>query len=331
MKTVDTALGFDRNEVAQFRLRCIQILEKSGYDGVKLAFPQVSRPTVYRWRHDFSHAEKRLTSLLPHSTRPKKIRQMVAPTELLGLLKALRQQHPHLSKYKLKPFLDAWCQEHHQEMHSVSWIGKVIATHKLFFGTRRKVHKYRRHSRSGYTIHKTPHPDKIALGYLQLDGVKVYWAGEQVLFLTALELKTRTAWVKIVPTISSHHAKLFLEQIKSEIPFSLHTVHTDNGSEFHAVFDQALVELKLTHLWSPPRTPKIHAHMERFNKTLQEEFVDYHIDEAIAEPELFQHQLTDWLTWYNTKRPHLSLHLMTPQQYLVQLQTPAVAQSLKCP
>ena len=51
----------------------------------------------------------------------------------------------------------------------------------------------------------------------------------------------------------------------------------------------------------------------------QEEFVDYHIDVAITEPEVFQHQLSDWLIWYNTKRPHYSLNLKSPMQYLLDL------------
>ncbi len=331
MKTVDAALGFDASEVAKFRLRCIQILQKQGCGGVKLAFPRVSRRSVFRWQKTHLSSGKKLSSLLPLSTRPKRVRQMVVASEILGFLKAMRQQHPHLSKYKLKPFLDAFCEAQGLEKHSASWIGKVVTAHQFFFGTRKVVRKRRKHSRSGYTIHRTPNPNKVPLGYLQLDGVKVYWAGEKVLFLTALELKTRQAWVQIVPTISSVHAKALLTQILQEIPFALHTIHTDNGGEFKAVFDQALRDLNLLHLWSPPRTPKIHAHMERFNKTLQEEFVDYHLDTAITEPKIFQTKLTEWLTWYNTERPHQSLHYLTPHQYLVQLQTQKGTQSAICP
>lgn len=72
------------------------------------------------------------------------------------------------------------------------------------------------------------------------------------------------------------------------------------------------------------------AHMERFNRTLQEEFVDYYIDEAIIEPDQFHVRLENWLTYYNTKRPHHSLGLLTPQQYLLHLQK-GDSQSLKCP
>ncbi|MBI4990654.1 transposase [Candidatus Gottesmanbacteria bacterium] len=140
---------------------------------------------------------------------------------------------------------------------------------------------------------------------------------------------TRTAWVKMVPTFSSSHARLFLQEIRASIPYPLHSIHTDNGSEFQSLFDQAVAQLNLTHLWSPPRSPKIHSHIERFNGVLQNEFIDYYVDMAIVEPLKFRQQLTDWILWYNTKRPHHALQLMTPYQYLVHLQKGA--ESLKCP
>lgn len=320
MHTLETALGFGASQKAKFRLHCIEFLSKYGWDKFHDAFPQVSRATVFRWQRRFRKSGKRLNSLLPQSTKPHHTQQMRVSAAVLGFMKAMRSQHPHFSKYKLKPFVDAFCQNQGLPTYSVSWIGKVLARYQLFFEVRQPVRKRRRQARSGYTIKRTPNPDRVALGYLQLDGVKVYWAGERILFLTALELKTRSAWVRIVPSLSSYHAKTFLEQILSEIKYPLHAIHTDNGSEFKAVFDQAVAALGLTHLWSPPRTPKVHSHIERFNGVIQEEFIDYHLDTAVTNPKLFQNQLSQWLNWYNTQRPHHSLNLKTPQQYLIQLQ-----------
>ncbi|GEM_PF-643448 len=329
MHNLETALGFGASEKAQFRLHCIEFLHNRGWQAFHEAFPHVSRATVFRWRQRFEMSGRKLNTLVPHTTRPHHTRQMRLPPPVLGFLKAIREQHPHLSKYKLKPFVDAWCQEQGFPTHSISWIGKVLKQHQLFFGHRQRVYKRRKQSRRGYVIRRTPNPETLSLGYLQVDGVKVYWGGEKVLFLTALELKTRTAWVKVVPTISSYHARTFLQDILRALSYSLHTIHTDNGSEFHAVFDQAIADLGLIHLWSPPRSPKIHSHIERFNGVLQAEFVDYHIDTAVMEPGVFQSELTNWLLWYNTQRPHHALHLMTPAQYLVHLQKGA--ESLKCP
>lgn len=319
MKTINSSLGFDASEVAKFRLRCIELFAKHGFAGVHTAFPDVSLRSVYRWRREYLLAEKRLASLLPRSTRPKQLRQMAPPAEALSFLKAIREQHPHLSKYKLKIFLDVWCREQGLTPYSVSWIGKVINRYKLFFGTRKNLRKKRRRSRSGYTVKRTPNPDKIPLGYLQLDGIKVYWMGREIFFLTALELKTRKAWVIRVPTINSRWARDSLLLILDGLGFPLHSIHTDNGSEFKAVFDAAVCELGLTHLWGTPRTPKIQAHIERFNGIFQDEFVSHHVEEAVLNKPEFQTSLTTRLTCYNQERPHHLLGMMTTNQYLLHL------------
>jgi len=328
MHTIQTALGFGASEKAKFKLHCIEFLEKHGWKSFHDAFPQISRATVFRWRKQFEDAGKLLNALVPKSTRPHKTRKMNIPVPLLGFLKVMRQQHPHLSKYKLKPFLDAWCQTQGIQSGSVSWIGKVLSRHQLFFGKRKRVYHRRRHSRSGYVIRRTPNPNTVPLGYLQVDGVKVYWAGKKLLFLTALELKTRTAWVKMVPTFSSFHARLFLQEIIASLQYPLHSIHMDNGSEFQFLFDQAVTQLNLAHLWSPPKSPKIHSHIERFNGVFQNEFIDYYVDMAVVEPKRFLTELNAWINWYNTKRPHHSLGLMTPYQYLLHLQKGE--KSLKC-
>lgn len=320
MRTLETALGFGASEKAKFRLHCIELLGKHGWQGAHDAFPNLSKATVYRWRKRFLDSGKRLNSLVPKSTRPKTTRQMVVPVEVLSFLKAMREQHPQLSKYKLKVFLDEWCKGKGLQPYSVSWIGKVISRYQLFFQVRKPSRKRRRRSRSGYTIKQTPNPKKVKLGYLQLDGITVYWLGRKLVFLTALELKTRQAFVRLVPTTSSYQAKTLLLSVLDRLTYPVHTIHTDNGSEFHALFDQAIQELKLTHLWSPPRTPKVHSHIERFNGIIQQEFINYHLDEAVVNSQVFRAQLAKWLTWYNLKRPHHSLELMSPKQYLLFLQ-----------
>lgn len=322
MKTLETSLGFGVSQKAQFRLRCIELLETHGSTAVVTAFPHVSQASVYRWKKKFYDSGRKLNSLIPKSTSPHNRRSMHVPYEILVFLKGMRVKYPHLSKYKLKVFLDEFCRDKDIPAYSVSWIGKVISRHQLFFATRKPVRSRRRRvSRSGYTIKRTPSPDKVKLGYLQLDGITIYWLGQKLVFLTALELKTRRVWVSLVPTASSFHAKALLMRVLDECGHPIHTIHTDNGSEFHALFDQAIRQLNLLHLWSPPRTPKVHSHIERFNGVFQEEFANYHLDEAITDKKAFKTRLNQWLIWYNTRRPHHSLNLKNPTQYLVHLQS----------
>ena len=63
--------------------------------------------------------------------------------------------------------------------------------------------------------------------------------------------------------------------------------------------------------------------IERYNRTIQEEFADWHLDDLAYDLKRFNNDLMDWLLWYNTKRPHWSLNLLSPMQYLLKdLQLP---------
>ena len=90
--------------------------------------------------------------------------------------------------------------------------------------------------------------------------------------------------------------------------------------EFAKYFDEALEELSIIHKWSLPHSPKVNGYIERFNGVIQSEFIDYHVDLGATNKPLFDQKLSEWMIWYNTKRPHHSLGLKTPQYRLLQLQ-----------
>ena len=50
----------------------------------------------------------------------------------------------------------------------------------------------------------------------------------------------------------------------------------------------------------------MNAHCERFNRNIQECFVDYHENLLLTDPALFNQKMSDWLVFYNTELPHLS-------------------------
>lgn len=66
---------------------------------------------------------------------------------------------------------------------------------------------------------------------------------------------------------------------------------SDNGSEFQGAFDKALQHLGLTHDFPYPKSPKMNAHCERFNRTLQESFIDFNEELLFTDIELFNQKL----------------------------------------
>ncbi|NMB56640.1 transposase, partial [Candidatus Beckwithbacteria bacterium] len=66
-------------------------------------------------------------------------------------------------------------------------------------------------------------------------------------------------------------------------------------------------ETKIDHIFIYPRSPKINAYIERFNRTIQEEFLERN-DKIYYDENKFNQRLNNWLNWYNFKRPHTSLN-----------------------
>jgi len=212
---------------------------------------------------------------------------------------------------KIKPFVDAFCQLQGISYLEQSTIGKVIKRHNLFFAGKARGRRLRRSQK--LRIKFCPRMADTKPGYIQLDGVKFYYIDKYFYFLTAVDIVSKQAWLKLVPRINSSHAANFLEEISSSSYYPIHTLQTDNGSEFHSLFDQAVKAAELTHLFSYPRHPKTNGFVERFNWTIQDEFL-FNSEDYLLYPEEFQLKLTEWITWYNIQRPHQSLNYLSPYQ-----------------
>src|SRR3990167_6663789 len=74
----------------------------------------------------------------------------------------------------------------------------------------------------------------------------------------------------------------------------------------------------MMHYHTYPRTPKMNAHCERFNRTLQEEFIDYHAN-LLLDTLAFNRKLMDYLIFYNTLRVHHAFqNKLSPVQFMLQ-------------
>lgn len=140
--------------------------------------------------------------------------------------------------------------------------------------------------------------------------------GEVYIFLTHSTRMRNTRCLRpesyCIPWATKSHgslaAKEFFHIVCKLFPYPLTYVLTDNGSEFMKLFDQELRRLHKVHWHTYPRTPRMNAHAERFNRTIQEEFLIYH-EELLVDPKQFNRPLIPWLLWFNADRPHWSLNL----------------------
>src|SRR3989344_1342340 len=135
---------------------------------------------------------------------------------------------------------------------------------------------------------KATHPGHC----VALDTVERFIHGCRRYIITFEDLYSRFAFALSTTSHASKAAEEFFEFCQMVFPIPFEYVLTDNGSEFKKHFSEKLKELHLTHYHTYPRMPKMNAHCERFNRTIQEEFIDFHAHELL-EPQKFNVKLME--------------------------------------
>ena len=119
-------------------------------------------------------------------------------------------------------------------------------------------------------------------------------------------------------TKSSKVAADFLYRLKYLIGQPIENIQTDNGSEFAYYFEKAANQLSINRYFSRVKTPKDNPECERFNETLEYEYL--YNGNLYLERDKLNQGLTDWLIEYNFNRPHQSLDYLSPGEYIDQYQ-----------
>ena len=311
MKTLHNSLTFDLSDAAKYRHHVLLHCYKHGWKSTIDAF-QIPKSTLYRWRKIYESSGKKLFSLIPKSTKPKRLREMTTDWRLEVFIKSLRQQYGNLSKYKIRIFLDEYAKELDLESYGCTKIGKIIKRRNYFFEGRKKKRKAKVKPLS-QRVRKAP--KEKTPGYIEMDSIVVYTPGRRYYFMTIIDIVTKFAWCKLTASLSSRQARLALEEFIQEYDCPLRAIQTDNGSEFLGRFHQYLDKKRITHEFIYPRSPKINAVIERFNRTIKEEFIN-RCDSLYYDMVVFNQKLVKYLNWYNQKRPHYSLGYQSPVKYL---------------
>jgi transposase InsO family protein len=136
--------------------------------------------------------------------------------------------------------------------------------------------------------------------------------GAQLYIYTLLDVCSRWAYAQPNNRISANNSALFLKEAQANAPFSFQTVQTDHGAEFSKWFTKKLGEQTIVHRHSRIRTPNDNAHLERFNRTIQEEC----IQRLPRKLEVWKREIPEYLRYYNNERPHMGIGWLTPAELL---------------
>jgi transposase InsO family protein len=229
----------------------------------------------------------------------------------------LRKLHYRLGKEKIHPILKKYCEKLGLALPAESTIGKIITRNHLFF------------SRTSYGFHDPgrKRPEKIKRsrvlqapkpelgGYIELDTVETRIAGVKRYTVTAIDVKLKIAYAQTFKGKHSRNTLVVLKVLKSMLPVLIHTVQTDNGSEFLSEFEEYCQVEKLTHLFTYPHSPKINGVVERFNRTIQEDCLEVYYDELDDLTRINQ-RLSEYLVFYHNERVHKTLGNRTPAEVI---------------
>jgi hypothetical protein len=309
MKTLQNTLAMETSDVAKYRLHIIQYYYKYGLKPTLDAF-RIKKSTFYDWKTAYGRGQ-RIINLVPKSTTPHQCRKMQVDWRLIEFIKGMRKEYGNVSNNIIKPFLDAYAVQVGIKTIGLTTIGKVIKRRGLTFESRVKLKPKNKFKK--LRVRKSP---KVTCpGFIQMDSIVVYINQERYFFMSVMDIYTKYALVKYVETLSSNTAKSVFMEFQTINPTRITIVQTDNGSEFLASFHNYLDEAGIKHQFIYPRMCKINGFIERFNRTVQEEFI-LRNDEIYYDVGEFKQKLVQYLHWYNFKRPHSSLKYLSPMDFI---------------
>ena len=139
---------------------------------------------------------------------------------------------------------------------------------------------------------------------------------------TAIDECTRYRFVYGYEEHTPENSVDFLKRLKAFFPFEIHTIQTDNGTEFtyrfisdteKCPFEEALEKQQITHKLIKPRTPWHNGKVERSHRSDQRYFYDFETFRTVAE---LNQKLKEHLRWGNSKRMRV-LGRKSPKQVMM--------------
>lgn len=256
------------------------------------------RATVYRWLKGIKRSGIR--RFLEKYRRAKKGRRQKRKTDPLikARIYGIREKYHHCCGEKIQ----YWMKREYQTDISRSTIYRILGE------------KYQLRSRWRKNQTRGPVPRaKRKREVIQYDTVDF----GQLFAFTSIDIYTREAQVVIQPSLTAGDgAKALLQQMQY-FEFS-DMLQKDGGSEFKAEWSEQARQYCHRIRTARPYKKNEQSYIESFNRTLRKECLGWRKYKK-GDLAKVQERVNEFLEFYNTKRPHLSLAMMSPQEYLSHL------------
>lgn len=187
---------------------------------------------------------------------------------------------------------------------SLSSVRRILRRHHCFDGARKKRVRPDNPRR----------PKPIAPGELvQIDTIHHVdpYSGKRLYYYTVIDLYTRMTYVTMSTNLRQGLAAQTILAAQTALGFKFAMVQSDNGAEFSRYFEQTLKQNSIGTRHTRLGRPNDNAHIERFNRTLQDECIGYYWQVSV--PLSRQNiKLNKYLDFYNQKRVHLGIQMRVP-------------------
>ena len=202
--------------------------------------------------------------------------------------------------------------------------------------TRSSLHRlFQRHGVSRLPQVEGDKPKKAfkpyPIGYFHIDIAELRTEEGKLHLFVAVDRTSKFAFAQLVQVADRKAAAAFLEALVETVPYTIHTILTDNGIQFAELpknrskptarhrlhpFDRICRENEIEHRLTKPNHPWTNGQVERMNRTLKEATVRrYHYDSH----DTLRAHLAAFLDAYNFAKRLKTLGGLTPYEHICRI------------
>lgn len=284
----------------------------------------VHRSTIWRWKRKWSEINKNVQFDNPN--RPSRVfslkNKLQACKWLVPTLKSIPLTNPHALSNKivhrvlelrktLKRCAEViWHHMVHRDGVSIS----LSSVHRIL----RRYHHYDGARKNRVRPDNPKRPVPTYPGELvQTDTIHYICplTKRRRYVYTVIDLYSRMTYAEMHDHIRPGIAADVIMRAQAYVGFAFHIVQADNGPEYSRYFEQRLRSVGIQVRHSRLGRPNDNAHIERYNRTIQEECLGSRISSSVATAGL-QRKIDQYTKFYNTERVHLGIQLQIPVSML---------------
>jgi len=289
-------------KLPRLRMQAVTMVRRGASTRQAAKYFGYNQSTIARWvkRAD----EEYLTgceNLVTRSSRPKSHPRLLAP-EIVAAIIDERLKHRRCAEVVQDSLREQGVSV------SLSSVKRTLARQELL-RPRSRWKRVRLH---------TERPRALLPGDLiQIDTVHfIDWQTSRRFYIyTLIDLYSRTAYAEVHDKLRQTISLNATLRAQKAMGFNFTTVQSDNGPEFQHHFHDMLQAKGIALRHSRVRQCNDNAHIERFNRTLQDELLGKYPTRDTVD----QAKLNTYLHYYNVQRKHMGIELKRPKDLLAQV------------